>query len=342
MAIFNFTVPIYGFDQWSGASTNNTVSYPVGTTFSLNAGAVLTVVDVQDDDGNPVGSADNEFDDGYIDPTGDGSSSSTANNDQVLTQAVTINGQSFSVGDQIELEFAFTTTTGETFWVIRIDGVNVGISGSVLPTPGTTYEVASSADGQDTPVSDVPCYTDGAMVETPTGPVAIEDLKVGDLVLTKDNGPQPIRWTGARAPSATELMFFPELRPVVMKPGALGPACPSRETVLSPLHRVVISSARSNLLFGTGEVLVSAKNLINGTTIYRDATRRPVYRHLLLDRHEILFVNGLEAESLYPGTDRLPADQLLDRDLSGAETGEKPGFVRPELRTFEAALLTGG
>ena len=51
MATFNFTVPIYGFDQWTGASTNNTVGYPVGTTFSLNAGAALTVINVEDDDG---------------------------------------------------------------------------------------------------------------------------------------------------------------------------------------------------------------------------------------------------------------------------------------------------
>ncbi len=340
MAIFNFTVPIYGFDQWSGASTNNTVGYSVGTTFSLNAGATLSVVDVQDDDGNPVGSALNEFDDGYIDPTGDGSPPSTANNDQVLTQAITVNGQSFSVGDQIELEFAFTTTTGETFWVIRIDGVNVGISGSVLPTPGTTYTVASSSDGQDTPVDDVPCYTDGAMVETPDGPVAIEDLKIGDLVLTKDNGPQPIRWVGSRVPAEVELAFFPEFRPVVIEENALGDGVPNARTALSPLHRVVIDSMRANLLFGMGEVLASAKNLINGTTIHRDPSLRPVYRHILLDEHEILFVNGLEAESLYPGTDRVAPEVLLEREFTETEHDVAPAFVRPELRSYEASLLS--
>ncbi|WP_170338365.1 hypothetical protein [Ruegeria arenilitoris] len=103
MATFNFRVPIYGFDQRTGASTNNTVGYPVGTTFSLNAGAALTVINVQDDDGT----ASQLFSDGYIDTPGDGSSPSTANNDQVLSQAVTINGQTFQPGDQVELEFGF-------------------------------------------------------------------------------------------------------------------------------------------------------------------------------------------------------------------------------------------
>ena len=202
MAIFNFSLPIYAFDQWTGAaSTNNTVSYPNGTTFTLNAGAVLTNVDVQDDDGNPAGSPDNLFSDGFIDTPGDGSAPSTANNDQVLTQAVTINGSSFQANDQIELEFAFTTTTGETFWVIRIDGENVGISGPSLPTPGTTYTVASSADGQAAPI---PCFTAGALVETPNGPVPVETLKAGDLVLTclLYTSPSPRDQRGSRMPSS--------------------------------------------------------------------------------------------------------------------------------------------
>lgn len=341
MVAFNFTVPIYGFDQWSAAaSTNNTVSYPNGTTFTLDATPVLTVIDVQDDDGNPADSPDNLFDDGFIDTPGDGSAPSTANNDQVLTQPVTINGQSFNVGDQVELEFAFTTTSGDTFWIIRIDGVNVGISGPVLPVPGTTYTVNGSSDGQATPIEDVPCFTDGALVETPSGPVVIEDLNVGDLVLTVDHGPQPILWVGQRKVSVEEMRFMRHLRPIIITPGSLGSSFPKETLALSRNHRIVLQSLKSDLLFGEREMLAPAKFLVNGRTIFEYMPRKPiVYRHLLLAKHEVLIVNGLPAESLYPGTGALTGDQLLELDLVGHDPDQCFDFARPTLRSYETCLL---
>lgn len=341
MAVFNFTVPIYGFDQWTAAaSTNNTVSYTNGTTFTLNSNAALTVIDVQDDDGNAVGSPDNTFDDGFIDTPADGSTPSTANNDQVLTQAVTINGQTFQAGDQVELEFAFTTTTGETFWIIRIDGQNVGISGATLPQPGTTYEVASSADSQFSPVSDVPCFTDGAMVLTPQGPVAIERLKAGDLVTTRDNGAQPIVWTGKREVSSLDILFFPELRPIEFAAHAFGKDEPSCAFLLSPNHRVLARSYLAEMYFAELEVLIAAKHLVNGTSIKLVRPSEAFsYRHLLLENHEVLSVNGVLCESLYPGVGAVPAEDLLEIDLHGDLQDTSIPFARPVLRKFEALLL---
>lgn len=342
MAVFNFTLPIYGFDQWSAAaSTNNTVSYPNGTSFTLNSNAVLTVVDVQDDDGNAAGSPDNTFDDGFIDTPGDGSSPSTGNNDQVLTQSLTINGQTFQPGDQVELEFAFSTTTGEIFWIIRIDGQNVGISGPTLPQPGTTYEVASSSDGQFIPISDVPCFTDGAMVLTPQGPVAIERLKAGDLVTTRDNGAQPILWTGERRVSPLDMLFFPELRPIEFAAHAFGKEKPSCSLLLSPNHRVMARSYMAEMYFSEFEVLIAAKHLVNGTSIRLSRISEAFYyRHLLLENHEVMTVNGLLCESLYPGVGAVPPEQLLDIDLHGDLKDMSVPFARPVLRKFEALLLS--
>ncbi len=340
MALFDFTVAIYAFDQWTGASTNATVNYPIGTTFTLNPGATLDVIDVQDDDGNSAGSSDNLFSDGYIDTPGDGSTPSTANNDQLLSQPITLNGVTYSVGDQVELEFAFETTTGETFWVIRIDGTNVGISGPVLPTPGTTYEVGSSADGQATPFQDVPCFTDGAMVHTPAGPIAIEKLKAGDLVLTLDHGPQPILWAGCRRPSALEFLFFPQIRPITVTKGALGPNTPNRDLVVSPKHRMMISSDMASYYFGEAEVLLTAESLIDGKTIFRTSDRAMVtYRHLLFAEHEVIFVNGAPTESLFPGTSTLSPEALMEIDLMGIERDTTCQFARPALRGREAKIL---
>lgn len=340
MAVFDFRVPIYGFDQWTGAATNDTVDYPVGTTFSLNAGATLVVIDVQDDDGNPVGSAANEFSDGFIDTPGNGSPPSTANNDQLLSQAITVNGQSFSVGDQVELEFAFTTTTGETFWVIRIDGVNVGISGPVLPVPGTTYQVASSGDGQATPVTNVPCFTDGALVATPHGDRSIETLQAGDLVMTLDRGAQPIVWAGAFTPSLLEFQFFSCLRPITITRDAFGPGQPQRDMIVSPQHRFLIKSDLAALLFGEDEVLAPAINLVNGVSVRWTLTPSPVtYRHLLLEKHELLIVDGTATESLYPDHPHFGPESSLHGELFGLQETAAHDLVRPMLRRFEAQLL---
>ena len=341
MAIFDFTVPIYGFDQWSAsAATNSTVRYQNGRTFSLNSDAQLTVIDVEDDDGNAAGSPDNLFSDGFIDTPGDGSPSNTSNNDQVLTQAVTIDGATYAVGSQVELEFAFTTTTGETFWVIRIDGTNVGISGPTLPTPGTTYEVGGSGDAIATPIPNVPCFTDGAMVDTPQGPVAVENLRAGDQVLTVDNGPQPILWAGKKKPSALEFCFFPQLAPVTIKRGALGPDMPRTDLTVSSLHRVLIRSYQTQYLFGEEEVLADAASLVNGTSIIFTPGRPQVtYRHLLLENHELLLVNGIQTESLYPGTTHLSNEALMDMELTGVTRDAAAGFTRPTLKPREARLL---
>ncbi|WP_052249383.1 Hint domain-containing protein [Tateyamaria sp. ANG-S1] len=342
MASFTFNLPIYAFDQWSAdADTNSTTSYPIGASFTLNPGAELTVIEIEDDDGNPLGSDDNLFSDGFLDTPGDGSSPSTASNDQALTEEVEINDAEFGEGSQVELEFAFTTTTGETFWVIRIDGQNVGISGPSLPVPGTTYEVASNSDGQETPVNDIPCFIDGAMVETPDGPVPIEHLAAGDLVITVDNGPQPIVWVGARPVSDLEVMFFPELHPIEFAAGAMGPGQPAQSLVLSPNHRVLFNGVAADLFFGESEVLVAAKHMQNGTTIAPVRNVTPIcYRHILLERHEILIVNGLPCESLCPRIGTYDVEQRLDFELFGRAGVDADTFARPVLRKFEAALLT--
>lgn len=340
MTSFNFTLPIYAFDQWDGAATDDTVGYPIGTTFTLNTGATLTNLQVEDDDGLPVGDPGNEFSDGFLDTPGDGSAPSTANNDQLLTQDVVVNGQQFFAGDNVELEFAFTTTSGETFWLIRIAGQNVGISGPVLPTPGTTFEVNGGIDGVAVPIDDVPCYTDGSMVETPTGPVAIELLKKGDLVMTLDHGPQPIEWIGHRDVTTLDMIYRADLRPIVIAPGALGPDVPNRALSVSPNHRLMLSEAIVPLYFGAEEVLVAAKFLLNGTTIAPARSRRAVrYWHMLLPKHEVLIVDGAPAESLFRGVDQFNPEDLMDLELAGHDFAADEQTARPVLRQFEAMLL---
>ncbi|MGJ8622487.1 MAG: Hint domain-containing protein [Yoonia sp.] len=307
MVQFNFNLAFYAFDDFSGdVATTDTIAYPVGTMFSLNAGSSPIVVNVTDDDNNPAGSPDNAFSDGFVDTPGNGSlPPATENNDQLLTDPVTVNGTTYPAGSQIELEFAFTTTTGETFWVIRIGGDNVGISGPSLPEPGTSYEVAESNetfDGQSAPISSAPCFLKGTKIKTPNGEVPVEDLAVGDMVSTLDHGGQTIRWITGSALEEADLLDKPNLRPIRIQAGALGANRPARTLVVSPQHRILIRSKIAIRMFESEEVLVPAKKLLelDGVEIADDIA--PVwYFHFMCDEHEIIEADGAHAETLFLG-----------------------------------------
>lgn len=335
MVAFNFNLAFYAYDDFNaGARTQGTVSYANGTTVSLDAGATPIVVNITDDDGNPAGSPDNLFSDGFIDTPGDGSAPSTANNDQVLTDPVTVNGDTYAAGSQVELEFAFSVSSGETFWIIRIDGTNVGISGPALPVPGTTYTVSGSSDGAESPLGDVPCFLEGTLIATPSGEVPVEALSVGDLVLTLDHGAQPIRWIAAKKVDAARLAEKPALRPIRIPAGALGPGRPKAPLHVSPQHRILLRSRIARRMFGAEEILLPAVRLLGLAGIEVAADIAPVrYIHFKCDRHEIVRANGAHAETLFVGARAVqalgPAAMGEIADLFGARALAANPLARP-------------
>ena len=137
------------------------------------------------------------------------------------------------------------------------------------------------------------CFTRGTMIETINGEVAIEDLKVGDLVRTLDNGYQPLRWVKSTTVSAKS-----KSAPVQFKKGAIGN---TRDLLLSPAHRIMLQDWQSELLFDNNEMLVSAKSLVNDGTITVQKRDSVEYFHILFGTHEIVFSNGAPTESFHPG-----------------------------------------
>lgn len=164
-----------------------------------------------------------------------------------------------------------------------------------------TLNVAEG-DGQ----LDVVCFGRGTLILTANGEVAIEDLSVGDLVMTRDRGPQPIRWIGSRKLGTMSLAAHPNLRPIRIKAGALGEGLPATDLLVSPQHRVLVRSKIALKMFGTPEVLVAAKQLVllDGIDIADDVAEVE-YFHMLFDRHEVVISNGAETESLYTGPQAL-------------------------------------
>lgn len=106
------------------------------------------------------------------------------------------------------------------------------------------------------------CFTTGTRIRTPGGPVRIERLVEGDLVQTRDDGAQPIRWIGRRRMSGARLVAMPWLRPVRIAAGVLGQGVPDADLLVSPQHRVLVRGGVARDLFNTPEVLVSARDLM--------------------------------------------------------------------------------
>ncbi len=191
------------------------------------------------------------------------------------------------------------------------------------------------------------CFTPGTWIETPDGTRLIEDLREGDTVWTKDNGPQEIQWVGSRRMSGARLFAMPRLRPVRIATGALGIERPDQELLVSPEHRMLIGGPVARELFNAHEVLVAAKDLINGTTITVDLQVREVtYVHLLLPRHEVLRANGIETESFHPANTALSTlgeqdrHRLLDRLPELEFDPHTYGtYARRNLSASEAAIL---
>ena len=192
------------------------------------------------------------------------------------------------------------------------------------------------------------CFTPGTMIETPDGARLVEELREGDQLQTRDSGVQDIQWIGARRMTGARLFAMPELRPIRIRAGAFDLESPDQEFLVSPNHRMLVKGAVARDLFNTTEVLVSAKDLINGNTVTRDTQLKEVtYIHLMLPSHEIVIANGVETESFHPASTTLSTIPDEDRARLAqvnadivADPNSYGGYARRILSQSEAAILT--
>lgn len=150
------------------------------------------------------------------------------------------------------------------------------------------------------------CFCAGTLIDTDQGPVAVESLKIGDLVVTRDHGLQKVRWIGRSDLSRAQTAVFPKILPVRIAAGAMGPNLPLRDLWLSPQHRVIVRSRIVARMTGQPEALVAIKQLCATPGITQITTPQAVsYFHLRLDRHEMVSAEGLWAETLLMGPQAL-------------------------------------
>jgi hypothetical protein len=160
---------------------------------------------------------------------------------------------------------------------------------------------------------------------------------------------KPVRWVGRQHLSRGRLIAQPELQPVRIACGALGGAGPERSMLVSPQHRLLVTGALPELLFGEPEVLVPARHLIGQAEVTRALPEEGVtYIHIMFDRHEIVLSDGIWTESFQPAERTLSSMEAAVRDeilaiFPGLGTSNAAfEATRPTIRAHEARVLFAG
>lgn len=187
-------------------------------------------------------------------------------------------------------------------------------------SPGVTYQlVGIDRHAATTRLAEIACvsFSRGTLVTMGTGAqVRVENLQVGDRILTRDDGPQPLRWIGH-----TTLRAAGDFAPVRIRKGALHNA---NDLLLSPEHRLFIYQRDDQIGIGRPEVLVKARHLINGDTVVQTEGGFVEYFQLLFDDHQIIFAEGIAAESMLVDAKSRAILPDAARELDDQEHGHRP------------------
>lgn len=249
-----------------------------------------------------------------------------------------INNVAVTAGDIVLLETGQSVRL-ETDGTITVIGNGVPLGAPEDGGVNFAYTISDGTNDDTAFVNIVPCFVAGTLIRTPDGDVPVESLMPGDLVETQDDGAQPVRWIGTRSVDGMS-----QFAPVRIKAGALGNA---RDLFVSPQHRVLMRDVLADILFGEGEVLVAAKDLLNGETVERCPMQEVTYVHIMFDRHQVVFSEGVETESFLPGPQSTHQfDQPVLEEICAifpeldplTGDGYSPS-VRHALKSYEAQLL---
>lgn len=254
-------------------------------------------------------------------------------------------GETYGLYNWSGTPYTVSTATGDPFagqeaQLLDSSGQINGVS-SLERQQNGDYALQTAPD----PGASYICFTQGTQILTPSGDRAVEALRVGDEVITKDFGVQTIRWIG-RKDFANAAALRADDRPITIKAHAFGPGVPTRDTTLSPNHAVLNDHWKASLFFGDSEVLTAAKTLLNTDYAFKQSMPSVSYFHILLDQHSLVSSNGLWSESLYLGSECM---KMLSPHCRSTILNMFPGLsgdisrygptARQQVRSNHASLL---
>ena len=188
-----------------------------------------------------------------------------------------------------------------------------GIGGLVVGQDGNLYGATSNGAIDEV----TPCYCRGTLILTAEGECPVEDLSIGDTLVTAAGPVRPLRWIGRRSFDGRFAAGNVAILPVVIHAHALADDVPRRDLWVSPDHALFIDG-----------VLIPAKALVNGQSVVQVQTvSRVDYFHLELDTHDIILAEGAPAETF-----------LEDGNRGQFHNGASYPALYPHAPTVTAAL----
>ncbi|WP_435258066.1 Hint domain-containing protein [Thioclava sp. FR2] len=151
------------------------------------------------------------------------------------------------------------------------------------------------------------CFLTGTAIATPSGECKVEDLKIGDLILTADGSAIPVKWVGHQTfrNNIINLPLAADRAPICIAKGALGSGLPNADLYVTADHGMIID-----------DLLVNAGALVNGTTIRRAALSEMdatfTFYHVETECHDVILANGAKAESFIDYIDRKTFDNYAE------------------------------
>ncbi|NTI25921.1 hypothetical protein G6M87_27900 [Rhizobium rhizogenes] len=202
-------------------------------------------------------------------------------------------------GDKIEVVGSNAISQSGNTVTFTTGGIIPITLGSYTIPAGVTYTYDANTDT----LTFTSCFLRGTLIRTPEGDVPVEDLRVGDLVVTH-KGIADIKWVGRRRLDPKAIDKPRDTLPVRMKAGSIAENVPERDLLISPDHCMFME-----------ESLIPAKFLVNGTTITQETVLEPFeYYHIELEQHSIILAEGAQTETYL--------------DLGGRLSFLEPGVLR--------------
>jgi hypothetical protein len=165
-------------------------------------------------------------------------------------------------------------------------GAALGLTGLYLAARSSSAQAATPATST---IGSRPCFLTGTRIKTPEGEVNIEELRIGDNVLTASGEAKPIKFIGRRKVSRERIGPWNGDGPVRIARFAIDGKAPHSDLYVSRAHAIYIDG-----------ILIRAGTLVNGSTIVADAKADALsltYFHIALDTHEAILAEGLAVES---------------------------------------------
>ena len=157
-------------------------------------------------------------------------------------------------------------------------------------------------------------FAHGALLATPYGPVAIEDLRPGDTLKTANGDPAEVVWIGsstfAPAPNGTNTSL------VRIMADTFGPSRPASFVTVGPAARLLQTPAHLKSANGDAPMLTPAREFVDNINVIDVTPPTPVRLfHICLTRHCAVDVGGIKMETFHPGNTLLRDATYTQRDF---------------------------